>query len=153
LLLIFESQLPEYDKFYGKYSLLVNACLFALVVIVGSVFEGLSTLVEVRWDKEREATYGVEKNWYDYLALVCAAEPVGFQYISRTVTSLYFELAMMWASVLFGLEVIVLLALNSMPLGAVIMFVFTVLLPLYFRWQAKKFHKVLAHVINLCILW
>jgi hypothetical protein len=29
------------------------------------------------------------------LALVCTAEPVGFEYISRIVTSMYFELAMM----------------------------------------------------------
>jgi hypothetical protein len=144
-LLIISSRLQGFSDFYKEYQLVVNACLFAFVVIVGSLFEGVNSHLEIKWDKEREKEYGVEKNWYDYLALVCNAEPVGFKYIARMVTLMYFELSMMLASVLFGTGVLALLVSHAMPCWAVMLTaVLTVAAPLYFWWQAKCSHEVLC---------
>jgi hypothetical protein len=143
-LFILMSRVQASSVFYDKYPILGNACLFAFVVILGCVFEGANSSVETTWDKERETTYDVETNWYNYLALVCTAEPVGFKYIVRKVTGMYFELAMVWASYLFGVGVIGLLSANSMLLWAVIIAVFSAAVPYYFWKQAKDSHKVLC---------
>jgi hypothetical protein len=134
----------ENSKFYEKYQLPVNVCLIALVVVVGCIFEGVNSHQETKWDAEREEEYDVEKNWRDYLALAGNAELIGFNYITKIVTSMYFELGMMWASVFF-LGAIAWFSLNSMPFWGIM---FIVLLaataPLYFREQAKESHKVLC---------
>jgi hypothetical protein len=93
-LLLCAEYAPGISNLYLSYQVLGNALLFALIVIVGSVFEGLGSRAEVRWDKEREKEFSVQENWYKYLAQTPKSEPVGHRYMSRAVTTMYFELAM-----------------------------------------------------------
>lgn len=86
-------------KLYQEFPNLVTALLFAIVVVLGSIFEGISSLLEVRWDREREIKFEVKKHWYAYLARICPTEPVGHNYMSRMATTLYFELAMIMGNV------------------------------------------------------
>jgi hypothetical protein len=139
---------PGLKETYGKYTLPSNAILFAAVVVVGSFFEGLATILEVRWDKQCESKYAVQENWYAYLARA-GPEPVGNRYIARMFTTLYFELTMLFATSAFLLGAAVLvwqsnaahpvllsLALVALAIGAVF----------YFRWQAHGTHVVLCEV-------
>jgi hypothetical protein len=122
--------------------------IVALVVVTGSVFEGLASVVEVRWDNQCETELNVREHWYAYLART-GSEPVGHRYISRMVTTLYFELAMLCATFAFFLGAAALVWLSNArhpivfsllliggALGAVI----------YFRWQARCTHRVLCEV-------
>jgi hypothetical protein len=126
-----------------------NALLFALVVIVGSVFEGLGSRAEVRWDKEREEQFSVQENWYKYLAQTPKTEPVGHRYISRTVTTMYFELAMSIAgpSMVLGIGAI-LIAPNSgcwVWMGAGFLVIAGVA-GWFFQAQARDSHEILCRV-------
>lgn len=82
---------------FNSYPTLANALIFAAAAVVGSFCEGAGTHLEAQWDKEREATYGVKENWWVYLSRKFDKEPVGYRYISRLVTTLYFELSMLFA--------------------------------------------------------
>jgi hypothetical protein len=134
-------------KLYQAFPSLITALLFAIVVVFGSVFEGISSLLEFRWDKEREDELDVKKHWYAYLARICPTEPVAHNYLSRMATTLYFELAMVWATSLFFSGVVVLLWSAERPING---FIFVVLItaaissPLYFWWQARCSHRVLC---------
>ena len=77
---------------------LAFALIFSLVTVVGSIIEGIDTFIEVRWDKQRETQYSVDENWYCYLSQKLDHEPVGFRYLSRLATTLYFELSMLCAA-------------------------------------------------------
>lgn len=96
LLLAFH--LSDFAELYKTYSVLVNGSLLAAAVIIGSLIEGAVSYVEVVWDRERERKYKVRENWFEYLSLHSVGEPIGFQYLSRMVTTMYFELAMMAAT-------------------------------------------------------
>ena len=105
LVLISKSQ--ELANFYQEFSLPIQVAMFALVVVTGALIEGFGTYVERRWDincnLELKEETTLEKDWYDYLSRVFgSAEPVGYRYISRKVTTLYFELGMMFSTP-FGL--------------------------------------------------
>lgn len=131
---------------YQAFPNLITALLFAIVVVLGSVFEGLSTFLEVRWDKERESKYDVTRNWFVYLARTYTTEPVGYSYISRAVTTLYFELAMIWATSLFFLGCVVLVwrAEAVKPPIWIMLLACAIVSPLYFWWQARCSHQVLC---------
>ncbi|MCK5245240.1 MAG: hypothetical protein KAJ90_08215 [Desulfobacterales bacterium] len=134
-------------SFYTTYSMLFNILGFAMAVIVGMFLEGFNTFIEYRWDKEREEKYLVAKNWYDYLSVACEKETVGFRYIGNRVTTMYFEMAMIWASLSFlvGLMVVVYIMnikyqivwLMGMPVSAMVF-------SFYFYRQAKNTHEVLC---------
>ena len=90
---------------YLKYSVAFHACAFGVAVLVGSIFEEIGCYLERRWDREvgdgdrpsREINWLV-KDWYTYLGRSFGSgEPVGYRYASRKVTSMYFEIAMMFA--------------------------------------------------------
>lgn len=83
------------------YPALGHALLFACVAVVGSIFEDLGTHIEVHWDRRRETEYSLKDNWYAYLAHKFEAEPVGFKYMARLATTLYFELSMAFAAPTF----------------------------------------------------
>jgi hypothetical protein len=105
LLIIFLN--PEVGKFYREYPQLAWGMLFAAVVVVGSFFEGVNSYIENKWDEDedRESDFPVQKDWFDYLARICPVEPIGHSYISRMATTMYFEMAMMWAAFFFVLGV------------------------------------------------
>ena len=86
---------------FGSYPTLANALVFASAAVAGSLFETIGTFREVAWDKEREEQFSVQENWYAYLARTFDKEPVGYRYISRLVTTMYFELSMTCAVPLF----------------------------------------------------
>jgi hypothetical protein len=72
-------------------------------VIAGSLFEIISGAWEVKWDRELEADMQVDENWYVYLSRSVSPEPVGYRYLSRIVTRMYFESNMALASLSFFL--------------------------------------------------
>jgi hypothetical protein len=130
-------------------SVLANALIFALVVVVGSMCEGLGTYLESRWDKDREEQYQVKEHWIRYLRFDGAKEPVAFRYLSRLVTTLYFELAMIFATPVFLLGSTLLAALRFpefrfwiVALG-VALAIFSVV---YFRYQARQTHEGMCKV-------
>jgi hypothetical protein len=83
------------DALYKTYGLLINALLIGLAILIGAIVESVVSYIEVGWDYDREAKYGVQENWYRYLASQPAHEPVGYRYMSRMATTLYFELSLM----------------------------------------------------------
>jgi len=92
---------PQFAVLYEKFSTVVNGALVGAAILVGAVLETAMGYVENKWDDKAPQELGLEEDWYEYLALEVDDKPVGFEYISRKVTSLYFELTMMPASFLF----------------------------------------------------
>ena len=130
-----------------KYPTVANALIFAAAAVAGSLFEGAGTNFEVSWDKEREEQYRVTANWHDYLFRSFEAEPVGYRYLSRLVTTLYFELTMMFAVPSFFLGAGLLAALRfsdgSVPI-AITTLAASVWSGLYLHKQAKCTHEVIC---------
>jgi hypothetical protein len=132
---------------YKTYATLINASVLGLAIILGSVLEGLLSHVELRWDREREKKYQVRRNWFDYLAHEFSTEPVGFRYLARMATSLYFELAMMAASVLAMLGVAALVieyAPGAWKGASLLVALAAVFAGQFFYNQAKASHEVLC---------
>lgn len=132
---------------FDKYPSLANALVFAAAAVVGSVCEGFGTTVEAGWDKEREGEYSIKENWHAYLAHRFETEPVGYRYLSRLVTALYFELSMLFAvpSFLFGGFI---LASLRFPEQWIVFALLTLLALVasgyYLHWQARCTHRVLC---------
>ena len=130
---------------FGEYPTIANALVFSCVVVVGSFCEGMGTLIESRWDTMRCKTLDVYGDWYAYLA--STESPVGNRYLSRLVTSMYFELSMFFAVPPFiagctYLGILRFPELNNLILGAGAI---TILLSLrYFWWQAYRTHDALC---------
>lgn len=144
LLVIAKSKVPI-D--FPSNPFLVSGIAFAVVTITGAIFEGIGSIVEVRWDKRLERAYMVSSNWYIYLASAPDPQPVGYDYLARLVTSLYFELAMMLAapSLIIGIgtvawQVYPQYALQIVP-GVVLLVAFAYA---YFEYQARSTHEVLC---------
>lgn len=142
--LVFLVQHTEATFGAEKSSVLSNAFIFALVVVVGSTCEGLGTYLEFKWDAKLEEKYKVNDHWLRYLRYSGEHEPVAFRYLSRLVTTLYFELAMLFAATSFALGATVLASLRFeqqrcwiIPSGIAV----AVLLAVYFRYQAKQTHS------------
>jgi hypothetical protein len=138
---------PELSQLYREFPTPANAVLLALIVVLGTTFEGLGSFLEDRWDDELEDECQVDRNWYRYLARVCEHEPVGFHYLSSFVTSLYFELSMMFASLILFIGLAALCLVSGIWAARW----FSLLLALvglgvsyYYRWQARTSHRVLC---------
>jgi hypothetical protein len=101
--------------FYKAYPELSWAVLFAAAAVAGTLFESINSYIEDYWDRRRENDWEVSKNWYDYLARVCPTAPVAHGYLGRLVTTMYFELAMMWATFIFVMGLVPLLRLPINP--------------------------------------
>lgn len=147
LLYLLKVDTESTDSFYQRYSMPINLCFFAAIVIIGTIIEGVNTHLEVRWDQKREKKFDVENNWYAYLSCTPASEPVAFKYFTRLVTTMYFELGMMWATLSFGLgvaSIICTLKPNCYGLYSVIAVTFSILFAIYFFWQANTSHEVLC---------
>ena len=105
-LLLGVNRIPNFQRLYHEYPLPFHIAAFALVVVIGSLIEGATTYFEKKWDDkvakapepDKEDDW-LSKDWYDYLASQFGdKEPVGYRYLSRKVTELYFCLTMMVAS-------------------------------------------------------
>ena len=147
LLFLIQIDTESANSFYHSYTIPINLCFFAATVIVGTVLEGINTHIEVLWDKEREEEYLVIENWYAYLSCTPNKEPVAFQYISRLVTTMYYELGMMFAGVSFGVGVsaiICKLKPEHFQCYAILVLTLSWASIMYFYWQAKKTHEVLC---------
>jgi drug/metabolite transporter (DMT)-like permease len=132
---------------YGEFAAMGNALVFASAVVAGAICEGIGSHVEHRWDQVRESAYQVKENWYTYLSRNFSNEPVGYRYMSRMVTTMYFELTMMLAVPMFSLGACVLAVFRfpdlAFPLIPSVLLV-GVIATAYFHWQAKSTHKVLC---------
>ena len=139
----------------NENAVLANALIFALVVVAGSTCEGLGTYLEHRWDRQLEATHQVQEHWIRYLSYSGEREPVAFRYLSRLVTTLYFELSMLFATPVFVGGATLLASMRFpaqrcwiIPLGIVVAVSFIA----YFRYQARQTHEGMCKVrksINL----
>ena len=130
-----------------RYRGVAYALLFACAAVTGSMFEGLASFVEVRWDKERESTFAVHENWYVYLTRMLEPEPVGYRYLSRLATIFHFELSMLLAVPIFFFGSGLLAALRFRTYSYAIAAVSVVAVVgsfFYFKWQARTTHEVLC---------
>ncbi|RDI96798.1 hypothetical protein DVT68_20045 [Dyella solisilvae] len=130
---------------FDKYPTLAHLMLFASIVVTGSIFEGIGSLFESRWDGKLAGEMDVEGDWFAYLAN--KQSPVGHRYLSRLVTTLYFELAMVFAAPTFvaGAMTLTTLRFPSLPWWIHLLFVVTGLaVAAYFYWQASKTHRALC---------
>src|SRR6476659_6764294 len=132
-----------------KNATLANAFIFALVAVVGSVCEGLGTYLEYRWDDQLEAEHQVQEHWIRYLKFDGAREPVAFRYLSRLITTMYFELSMLFAvpSFIFGST---LLAVLRFPTHVIALTIAGALLSAFATWyfhhQGKQTHAGICKV-------
>ncbi len=126
---------------------LANALVFASAAVVGSLVEAAGSSIEVVWDKERETEFSVQENWFTYLSKTFSSEPVGYRYLSRTVTTLYFELGMMFAAPIFVAGACLLASLRFNPhalVMAIASLTLIVSVSSYFHRQAKCTHEVMC---------
>lgn len=131
----------------NSFPSLGNVLVFAAAAVVGSVFEGMGTVLEVRWDEEREQSFQVSENWFEYLSNAVPREPVGYRYLSRLATTMYFELSMLFAAPLFVAGTATLAALRFPQLNMCMVFagvVAALTAIAYFRWQARATHATLC---------
>ncbi len=132
---------------FGEFTTLANALVFASAAVVGTFFEAQGSNLEVAWDKERDAAHQVKENWFNYLSRVVENEPVGYRYLSRLATTLYFELAMIYATPIFVFGAVILAAVRF-PDFALVLFIagltLAVVSGFYFHRQARCTHDVLC---------
>ena len=132
-----------------KNATLANAFIFALVAVAGSVCEGLGTYLEYRWDDQLETKHQVQEHWIRYLKYDGAREPVAFRYLSRLVTTMYFELSMLFAvpSFVIGSTLLAILRFPTHVIAlAVVGALLFVLSALYFYHQGKQTHEGICKV-------
>lgn len=132
-----------------KNQILANALIFSLVAVAGAICEGLGTYVESYWDGRLEEEHQVQEHWMRYLRYSGEREPVAFRYLSRLVTTMYFELAMFFAipSFVAGATVLAVLRFPDHDTLAVICGVVGALLAMaYFYYQAKQTHEGMCKV-------
>jgi hypothetical protein len=123
---------------------LAHTMLFAVVVVVGTVCQGFGSYMESAWDKQRDAELQVTENWYAYLARPLEHEPVGYRYLSRLVTTMYFELSMAFALPFFVAGAFVLAILRFPNFYWLAATIATILFPTtigFFCWQASDTHR------------
>jgi hypothetical protein len=140
-------KIDSFGELYKSYAGLLNASVLGLAIILGSILEGLLSNIELTWDREREKKYRVRQNWFDYLAHEFGSEPVGFRYLARMATAMYFELAMMAASAIALLGVALLLierAEGPWKGASLIVVIAGGLVAQFFYGQAKATHEVLC---------
>ena len=130
-----------------EHPTLGHAFFFAAVVVVGTICEGIGTYIESKWDTERDETLEVQKYWFHYLSSVLEKEPVGYRYLSRLVTAMYFELSMVTAVPVFAVGAGTLAALRF-PVSFWGIVGATLLLAggaaVFFGWQASQTHQVIC---------
>jgi hypothetical protein len=132
---------------FTEYSSLANSLLFAVAAVAGTIFEGIGTFVEARWDRKLQESHAVKDSWFSYLARTFQHEPVGYRYISRLATTLSFELSMLSAAPVFivGVATLTLLRFPALKwviaLGGPVVLVLTLA---YFSYSASCTHRTLC---------
>jgi hypothetical protein len=146
-LIVLFQHLPDALQLLNEHESVGNAALFAIAAVTGSVIEGLASYLEVWWDRVRERDYDVTEQWFTYLSRQLDPEPVGYRYLSRMVTTLYFELCMAFAAALCALGIGFALAhiypshaCRSLLVGALVALGFF----FYFAKEASDTHKLLC---------
>jgi hypothetical protein len=132
-----------------KNQTLANALIFALVAVAGAMCEGLGTYLESRWDDQLEDKHQVQEHWMRYLRYSGEREPVAFRYLSRLVTTMYFELAMFFAMPSFVAGATLLAALRFPTHQCLVIICGVVSAPLamgYFYYQARQTHEGMCKV-------
>lgn len=130
-----------------KNNTLANAFLLAVVAVGGLVCQMTASWIEVGWDEEREEAFKVTENWYLYLANKVTPEPVGYRYMSRLATMLYFELTMLVATVPFSFGAALLVWLRFPDQRAELMIALVIgglFVFWFFRKNARATHEVLC---------
>lgn len=137
----------EVHLHFPQHPVLISGVALAIVTILGSTFEGLGSFFEAHWDKKLEKRFDVEKNWYIYLASQPNPQPIGYEYLTKLVTTLYFELAMMFAAPI-SIAGIGTLAWRMYPQHENQIILVSILLALfsvaYYEYQAKSTHRVIC---------
>jgi hypothetical protein len=129
--------------YYKEYPELVWGALFAMSAVVGSLLEGVNSRIEVYWDSRKQRRgQPIKEDWYDYLARPCPTEPVGHGYLSRMVTTMYFELAMAWALLSCGIGISVLFDMSCWY--SVLTVAIACVLAVGLLLSAKESHQVLC---------
>jgi hypothetical protein len=129
------------------YPSLGYALMFASAAVAGTIFQGIGSFIEVSWDGRLEKEYGVLENWYSYLSRTQTPEPVGFRYLSRMATALYFDLGMLFATPVFLLGATGLTIMRFPNLTApagLFGLLLAIAAPVYFYWSARITHKLLC---------
>jgi hypothetical protein len=126
---------------------LAHSILFSVVVVAGCICEGVATFLECRWDRalQRSGAFDVDGDWLAYLR--AKDECIGVRYLSRLVTTLYFELCLLMAIPFLsvGLGLLILLhAEDENGFWAAAVVVVGSLVALYLRYQAKSTHQLLC---------
>jgi len=132
---------------FKDYPTLAHAALFSSVIVAGVLCEGLGTWLESFWDKSRESEFEVSEHWYAYLSRSFESEPVGYRYLSRLATAMYFELSMFFAapSFIIGAGVLSYLRFPELiwlEIGAT--FILAGGAMVFFSRQAHDTHKVIC---------
>lgn len=153
-MLLIVAENPSAGELYKDWQVPFHVLAFSVAVMVGAVIEGFGSWFECRWDLQvsaeaepEPAKDWVSRDWHAYLAREHAdKEPVVYRYLSRKVTTLYFEIGMMCAVPvsLIGVGVLVLTQGKfhwCVPLLAVVSAVGLFLL---FHRFAKDTHRVLC---------
>ncbi|WP_193090087.1 hypothetical protein [Advenella sp. FME57] len=123
------------------------AVAFSFVAILGSIFEGLGSFIEAKWDHKREQEFDIKSNWEIYLASAFEFPPIGYRYLSKLVTNLYFELAMVFAAPCFWLGLAILANSYSLFHPNLILIAVIILIWVsisYFKMQAYHTHQLLC---------
>ena len=148
-LILLAEQWPQAREFYERYPVLGNALLLSVVIVSGSVIEGVGSYIEAAWDDARQREFAVRDNWYAYLAQDSHPEPVGHRYISRLATSMYFELGMMVSTpvLLSGIVAIGFWTELRIPIGVtVLLLALAGIATWFFRKAARDSHLALCTV-------
>ena len=141
---------PEYLAWYKEHENEAYFFVFSFAVIIGSIYEGISSLVEVKLDNRLRTSFpNIEQEWYDYLCHQYSPEPVAFRYMSRRATTMYFEFSMAYAMPIIGIGSYINLArvdyFQNWYEGLPVVFLFVALAYYFFR-QAMENHLVLSRV-------
>ena len=115
LLLLLVHAVPDAAFLNHEYPIFFQAAVLSIVIVAGTLFDGLGSRIEVRWDKAREVEYAVDANWWTYLARAHEHDPIGVRYLSRHAAGLAFDLSMYSAVPVFGLGGVALLAYLRAP--------------------------------------
>jgi len=92
---------PGMIEFYKEFQAVTTIALAGLTIVCGTFIEVVASIVEEKFDKDADPKLEVTENWYKYLASSPQPEPVGYRYLGRRVTTMYFELGMALAAMLF----------------------------------------------------
>jgi hypothetical protein len=103
LLLVAEN--PSAGDLYQRWAIPFQVVAFSFAVTIGAIIECFGSELECRWDRQVAsgdvplgASNWVDSDWHTYLHQKFGdGEPVVYRYLSRKVTTFYFEVGMAFA--------------------------------------------------------